>query len=102
MKTVINKKIYNTETATLIAEWNNGMCSGDFQACEEALYRTKKGQYFVCGSGGPLSSYAVPTGSGNRGSSEIRLVSAEKAYDWCEKNEIDADIIAGNFEIKEG
>ena len=95
MKTVIDKKIYNTETAVLIAEWNNGMCRGDFRTCEEALYRTKKGQYFVCGSGG--SAWANYDGE-----SGIELVSPEEAYDWCEKRNISADIIAGNFEIEEG
>ena len=93
MKTVIDKKTYNTETAVLIAEWNNEMCRNDLQA-EEALYRTKKGQYFVCGSGGPLTIYD--------GSTEIRLTSPEGARSWCEKCEIAADIIAANFKIEEG
>ena len=93
MKTVIDKKTYNTETATLIAEWNNEMCRNDLQA-EEALYRTKKGQYFVCGSGGELTTYD--------GSTEIRLMSPEEAYDWCKTCEINANIIKANFEIEEG
>ena len=102
MKTVKNGKVYDTETATLVAEWDNGMCRGDFRACEEALYKTKRGQYFVCGSGGPLTSYAVSRGSGSCGSSEIRLTSPEGARSWCENHEIAADIIAANFKIEEG
>ena len=102
MKTVIDKKIYNTETATLIAEWDNGRGNRDFRACEEALYRTEKGQYFICGTGGPLTDYVVSYGSSSSGSTVMWLVSPEEAYDWCEKRNISADIIAGNFEIKEG
>ena len=102
MKTVIDKKIYNTETATLIAEWDNGMCGSDARACEEALYRTEKGQYFICGSGGALTDYVVYYGSSSSGSTVMWLVSPEEAYDWCEKRDISADIIAANFEIGEG
>ena len=102
MKTVIDKKIYNTETATLIAEWDNGIVNRDSRACEEALYRTEKGQYFICGTGGPLTDYVVSYGSNSSGSTVMWLVSPEEAYDWCEKRNISADIIAGTFEIKEG
>lgn len=47
MKRIINKKVYNTETATLIAETTNGLSYSDFNCIKEDLYRTKKGQYFI-------------------------------------------------------
>ena len=103
MKTVKNGKLYNTETATLVAEWDNGRGNRDFRACEEALYKTKKGQYFICGEGGALTSYATSCGSNSScGSSRTWLVTQEEARRWCENHEIAADIIAANFKIEEG
>ena len=58
MKKVINGKIYNTETATLIHQWDNGR-RGDFSSCEEDLYRTKKGAFFIHGEGGNLRDRQV-------------------------------------------
>lgn len=63
MKKVINGKMYNTETATRIASWDNGIYGNDFKSCEEDLYLSKKGQYFVAGSGGAMSSYAQSYGN---------------------------------------
>src|SRR3990172_2422569 len=63
MKKVIDGKIYNTETAELLHEWDNGMYGNDFGRCEEALYRTKKGAYFIAGEGGAMSRYARSCGS---------------------------------------
>lgn len=48
MKRVINKKAYNTETATRIAtdDFNDG--TNEFNCGRTAdLYRTKKGNYFI-------------------------------------------------------
>ena len=63
MKTIINGKKYDTETATCVAEWDNGVYgAGDFHRCAEALYQTKNGSFFLHGEGGALSSYAESCG----------------------------------------
>ena len=67
MKKVIEGKVYNTETAEELHDWSNHYPCSDFKACSESLYRTKKGAFFIAGSGGPLSSYAVPCGNGYGG-----------------------------------
>lgn len=56
MKKTINRKVYNTETAELIAT-TNVSTFGDPAGYEESLYQTKKGLYFLCGKGGAESKY---------------------------------------------
>lgn len=102
MKKVIDGKIYNTETATQIAAWDNGVYGNDFRACEETLYVTKKGAYFVHGEGGAMSRWARSVGSnGSCGGSGIEVLSAAHALEWCETHGVDADIIAKHFEVDE-
>lgn len=59
MRAVIDGKRYDTETAVLVAEWHNGRNISDFNHCDESLYRTKRGSWFIAGSGGANSAYAV-------------------------------------------
>lgn len=103
MKKVINGKVYNTETATQIANWDNGIYGSDFQACDETLYVTSKGAYFVHGEGGAMSRWSQPCGSnGTSGGSGIEVLSQAEALEWCENHGVDADVIAEHFEIEEG
>ena len=57
MKTIINGRMYDTETAEKIAGWDNGIYGRDFRSCEETLYKKKTGEYFIYGSGGADSKY---------------------------------------------
>ena len=85
MKKIINGRLYNTETAEKIAEWNNGIYGNDFRSCEETLYKKKTGEYFIYGSGGALSKYSVPCGNnGSSGASDITPVTKEQAKIWLE------------------
>lgn len=101
MNKVINGKRYDTETAELVGEWDNGHRYGEFQyECEE-LYRKKTGEFFLYGSGGAMSSYAVPSGNSNwTGSSKITPISIDEAKKWVEKN-LDADDYEKYFELEE-
>ena len=38
MKKIINYKMYNTETATMVASYTNGYGCGDFHYISELLY----------------------------------------------------------------
>ena len=62
MKKIINGKLYNTETAKKLAEYSNDCTWSDFRCLEEALYRKRTGEYFLYGSGGPLTGYAEKHG----------------------------------------
>ena len=101
MKQVINGKMYNTDTAIEIGSWNNGLGYNDFRNCDESLYKTKNGRYFLAGHGGPMSKYARPAGNMTSGGSGIDPVSEKDARLWCETHDIDADIIEKYFQIEE-
>lgn len=82
---IIDGKRYNTETAELLAEWNNGLGPSDFHNCSEELYKTKKGCYFICGDGGALSKYSKPCGSNSwRGGCDIIVLTKQEAMEWLE------------------
>ncbi len=88
MKRVIDGKIYNTETAELLHEWSNGKFTSDFGHCEESLYKTKKGAYFIAGEGGAMTGYARSCGSNSTyGGSGIRVLSEAEAMTWLEEHE---------------
>lgn len=88
MKKIINGKRYNTDTAAVIAEYWNGLTLSDFRYCDEALYRTKAGAFFVHGKGGALSRWAVPVGtSGRQGGNDIQVVTDDEAREWLESHD---------------
>jgi hypothetical protein len=93
MKKVIEGKVYNTETAEKIYSWDNGFYGGDFKQCEETLYRTKKGRYFLYGEGGPMSRYAKPVGGNAYGyGSNIEVMTDDEAALWLESKNAIAEI----------
>ena len=86
MKAIIDGKRYNTETATEIAQWSNNYYCNDFHYCEETLYRTKRGAWFIAGDGGALSSYSQSYGSnGSIGGSSITPLKEWEAQAWLEE-----------------
>lgn len=86
MKKVINGKMYNTETAERLAEWDNGRW-GSFDACSETLYRKRNGELFLHGDGGCRSPYSKFSGDGLEvGSQAIILLSEKEAREWAEEH----------------
>ena len=59
MNIKIDRKIYNTETAQLVAETAQG-AYGDSMGFEEKLYKRGPGDYFLYGHGGEQSPYPQP------------------------------------------
>ena len=83
MKKIINGKKYDTETATVVAEWSNGRNYGDLYRCYETLYRKQTGEFFLYGEGGAFSEYSRRTGSNEWSSgSEIIPLSEGDASEW--------------------
>lgn len=76
MKKNICRKLYNTDTAELIASINVGTF-GDPTGYEEALYKTKKGLYFLYGKGGEESKYVAE---------DIIAIDNEAAEAWLAEN----------------
>lgn len=99
---VINKKTYNTETATALGTATEGSPYRDFTFVEETLYQTAKGAYFVAGSGGPDTRYAVATGNNNySGSSAITPMTRSEAYAWAEEHGLTKTILAHFADLTE-
>ena len=89
-KKIIDGKMYNTETAKEIAYYWNGYCGNDFRSMSETLYLKKTGEYFLYGSGGPLSKYRESRMGGWTWGEEFIPMSEEKAKKWCMEN-LEAD-----------
>ena len=87
MKKIINRKKYDTATATEIGCFCNGYDRGNFEWYEETLYLKKTGEYFLYGEGGPLSPYDTDS---------IEPLTLEEAKDWVESY-LDADIFIELF-----
>ena len=95
MKKIVEGKRYDTETATLIGEYGSGS-HGDFERIHEGLYRTKTGNYFVAGSGGPKTRYSVQVEQNCwSGSSDIYPLKQDEALEWAqahlEPEEVEAE-----------
>jgi len=102
MKQIINGKIYNTDTADYIGNYETNCGSRDFGYEFTELYRTKKGAFFVAGNGGPYSRWSMPIGTnGMGGGSGIQTMTTEEALAWCEQSRIDADTISIYFNVQE-
>lgn len=96
MKKIINGKMYNTETAEIIASWDNGLCGNDFNACSETMYRKKTGEFFLHGEGGANTIYSEQNGDWRSGSSVIIPYTEEEARTWLEEKG-DADTYEAIF-----
>lgn len=85
-KKIINGKMYNTETAKEIAYYWNGYSGNDFRSMSETLYLKKTGEYFLYGSGGPLSKYGEDYGREKTWGDKFIPMSEDKAKKWCMEN----------------
>lgn len=86
MRKIINGKKYDTETAKEIGSRFSGESRQDFSYVEETLYRKRTGEFFLYGSGGPASRYAVRTGQNSwSGGSKIIPLSTQEARHWAEQ-----------------
>ena len=102
MKKIIDGKVYNTETATLLGEWDNGYMGNDFNFAAEDLYITKKGQYFLHCQGGANSSYSEACGNSRAYGHQFILLDEDEAKEWAE-NKLTADEVITLFgEVEEG
>ena len=85
MKKIINGRMYDTETAEKIAEWDNGLYGNEFKI-KEILYKKTTGEYFIYGSGGTLTRYSISHVNGSSDSIDIIPLTKEEAKIWMEKN----------------
>ncbi len=86
MKKIINGKKYDTETATKIESWDNGLGYNDFNNLSEDLYQKKTGEFFLHGEGGANTKYSKSSRNSSWGSSDIVPLSLNEAKDWFEEH----------------
>ena len=85
MKKIIKGKLYNTDTAKLLGEWEKYSLN-DIKHVREYLYLKKNGEYFLHGEGGPLSIYAEQIEQNSwSGGERIRPLTYEEAREWAEE-----------------
>lgn len=97
MKQIINRKVYDTETAEQIANHGSMVDQGDFHALAETLYKDSSGEYFLHCQGGAATRYAEQTNDGTTYGEEIQVLTKEEALDWSEERSINADSIIEEF-----
>ena len=76
MQKIICKKVYDTETSTLVKKVTFGYY-GEEEGYEESLFQTETGLYFLYTNGGPKSKYPQEN---------ITRLGAEKANAWLKEN----------------
>jgi hypothetical protein len=83
MKRIIDGLKYDTETATRLHEWDNGIFGNDFRSHEETLFKTPKGRYYVYGCSGPMGPYAQSIGNNGMGAGDVFIpMDREQAFRW--------------------
>jgi len=84
MKKVVCGVRYDTATAVEVESWSHGY-PGDFNRCEETLYRTKSGRYFVYGEGGANTRWREVISQNTWCDGEgIEAKTPEEALEWLE------------------
>lgn len=85
MKTIIDGKKYNTETAQEIKHYRSNYSTTDFNWYEETLYRKKTGEFFLAGEGNAASKYSRSCGSNSYcGGEDIIPLPLDEAKLWVE------------------
>lgn len=84
MKKIINGKLYDTNTARLLATYDSEYSKSDYEYYFEELYRKKTGEYFVYGKGGPNSHYAEYLKDVRQAGEGIRPMTEKDAKEWAE------------------
>jgi len=91
MRKVIEGKLYNTETAEMVAT-DSYSHYGDRGYWSQEIYRTKRGNWFLCGEGGAMSKYAQAIGQNEvGGGSAIIPLTEGEALAWLEDHTEDSE-----------
>jgi len=94
MKATINRIVYNTDKATLVAE--DGSMEGGFHAWNETLHVTPNGTWFLHGWGGAMTDYADHEYGRSSEGERIIPMTREEALTWCEEHKAQ-DAIDSHF-----
>lgn len=84
MRDIINGKMYNTDTAELVATYYNICTSSNVEFFREELYRKKNGEWFLHGEGNAMSAYATVQGNNSGWGEKIIPYTDSEARKWAE------------------
>lgn len=101
MQRVINGKRYDSKTAVRIGYWNNNYQCNDFHFCEEELFVTKNGNFFIVGEGGALSKYGEYHGDSRTYGSSLITATKSEARTWCEEHDVETEIMEKYFTLED-
>ena len=91
MKKIINGKLYDTEKAKKLGDWDNGLYTNDLNYVCETLYKKRTGEFFLLGEGGAATNYSERIGSNDWCYGyAIMPMSFDEAQKWAEKH-LDAE-----------
>ena len=86
MKKVINGKVYDTETAKRVGEYEPNPYRSDFNWFCETLYHKKTGEFFLHGDGNANSKYSRSCGQNEWcGDEKIVPLTYEETQKWVEE-----------------
>lgn len=86
MKRIINGKVYDTEKARECGSDSYSNCR-DFRHWSEVLYQKRTGEFFLHGSGGPMSRYAERVEQNTwSGGEQIIPLTYDSARQWAEEH----------------
>lgn len=97
MRQIIDRKVYDTNTAEQIGKHGSIVDKQDFHALAETLYKDTDGEYFLHCQGGAATQYATQTTDGTTYGEEIQVLTIEEALNWCENRTIDPENIIEEF-----
>lgn len=85
MKRIINHKVYDTDKAKQIYQWDNNLLPNDLNYCTETLCRKKTGEFFLYGESGANGKYSKSLGNNSWcGGEDIIPLDWEAAREWAE------------------
>lgn len=83
MKKIIERKMYNTETAKLIGTYDSSKSPNAEEGVYEELYRKENGEFFIYGKGNESSALGVPNVEGYCPNGEYcHVLDEDSAKDW--------------------
>lgn len=85
MRWIIDGEHYDTSAADHIAAWDNGHHCPHPHHCEESLYRTGQGKWFLWGVGGARSTWARRVGKDYLSGEGVRVLTQHEALQWCKE-----------------
>lgn len=84
MRRKVEGVVYNTKTAIFLGKYDAGYPKSDIRWSITELYKTKSGEYFLHGAGGPASPYASCDKLGTYSDGEKLIpMSQEKVILWA-------------------